>query len=67
MWGAEVSFVLFICLTFQLTQAHHLSKRGEFQGPNQNKAQQIGARLSNAEFQPGELKLARQNLAQLTD
>ena len=67
MWGAEASFVLFICLTFQLPQAHQLSKRGGFQGPNQNKAQRIGARLSKAEFQPGELKLARQNLAQLTD
>ena len=37
-------------------------QKGEFQGPNQNKAQRIEARLSNAEFQPGELKLARQNL-----
>ena len=27
----------------------------------------IGERLSKAEFQQGELKLARQNLAQLTD
>ena len=62
-----LKFLFFICLTFQLPQAHQLSKRGEFQGPNQNKAQKIGARLSKAEFQPGELKLARQNLAQLTD
>jgi hypothetical protein len=29
-------------------------KKGEFQVPNQNKAQ----RLSKAEFQPGELKLS---------
>ena len=67
MWGAEVSFLLSICLTFQLPQAHQLLIWGEFQGPNQNKAQRIGERLSKAEFQPGELKLARQNLAQLTD
>ena len=67
MWGAEVSFLLSICLTFQLPQAHQLLIWGEFQGPNQNKAQRIGERLSKAEFQPGKLKLARQNLAQLTD
>ena len=34
-WAAEVSFILFICLTFQFPQAHQQSKRGEFQGPNQ--------------------------------
>ena len=67
MWSAEVSFILFICLTFQLPQAHQLFKRGEFQGPNQNKVQRIGVRLSKAEVQPSELKLARQNLAQLTE
>jgi hypothetical protein len=64
VWVAEVSLILFICLTFQLPQAHQLSKREEFQGPNQNKAQRIGARLSEAKFQQGELKLARQSLAQ---
>ena len=58
---------LIVHVVIQCPPAHQLSKRGEFQGPNQNKAQRIGARLSKAEFQPGELKLARQNLAQLTD
>ena len=67
MWGAEVFFFSFIYLfDISTPQGTPAVKKGEFQGPNQNKAQKIGERLSKAEFQSGELKLARQNLAQLT-
>ena len=66
MWGAEVYFISFICLTFQLPQAYQLSKRVISKALIKTKLKELEQDSVNWNS-VNELKLARQSLAQLTD